>query len=147
MGKKHFCFFQTAKTGKRASNSRVKGSCANHYPIWPTPLLYKLLGWLHVQITRSHKLSPGEYDLRSPNRTKLAFSTANRSEGFNWLKTHPTIILIPHNQHIGHTWLIIAPYTVDLVIFLVFARRTNSPIQESRENYFHNNATKEKWKF
>ena len=32
MGKKHICFFQTAETGKRTSNSSVKGSGANHYP-------------------------------------------------------------------------------------------------------------------
>ena len=31
MGKKHFCFFQTAETGKRTPNSSVKGSGANHY--------------------------------------------------------------------------------------------------------------------
>ena len=36
MGKKHFCFFQTAETGNRASNSSVKGSGANHYPRAPT---------------------------------------------------------------------------------------------------------------
>ena len=32
MGKKHFCFFQTPKTGKRNPNSSVKGSGVNHYP-------------------------------------------------------------------------------------------------------------------
>ena len=32
MEKKHFYFFQTAKTGKRAPNSSVKGSGANHCP-------------------------------------------------------------------------------------------------------------------
>ena len=32
MEKKHFCFFQTAETGKRTQNSSVKGSCANHHP-------------------------------------------------------------------------------------------------------------------
>ena len=35
MGKKHFCFFQTAKGGNRAPNSGVKGSGANHYPRAP----------------------------------------------------------------------------------------------------------------
>ena len=35
MGKKHFCFFQTAETGSRTSNSDVKGSGANHYPRAP----------------------------------------------------------------------------------------------------------------
>ena len=35
MGKKHFCFFQTAETRNRAPNSGVKGSGANHYPKAP----------------------------------------------------------------------------------------------------------------
>ena len=35
MGKKHFCFFQTAGTGNRTPNSGVKGSGANHYPRAP----------------------------------------------------------------------------------------------------------------
>ena len=35
MGKKPFCFFQTAETGNRTLNSSVKGSGANHYPRAP----------------------------------------------------------------------------------------------------------------
>ena len=35
MGKKHFCFFQTAGTGNRTPNSGVKGSGANPYPRAP----------------------------------------------------------------------------------------------------------------
>ena len=31
MGKNYFCFFQTTKIGKRAPDSSVKGSGANHY--------------------------------------------------------------------------------------------------------------------
>ena len=34
---KHFCFFQTAETGKRTPNSSVKGSGTNHYPSSPPP--------------------------------------------------------------------------------------------------------------
>ena len=37
MGKKHFCFFQTAETGNRTPNSSVKGNGANHYPRAPAP--------------------------------------------------------------------------------------------------------------
>ena len=40
MGKKHFCFFQTAETGNRTPDSGVKGSGANHYP--RAPALQKL---------------------------------------------------------------------------------------------------------
>ena len=39
MGKKQFCFFQTAETGNRTPNSGVKGSGANHYPRAPAQLL------------------------------------------------------------------------------------------------------------
>ena len=35
MGKKQFCFFQAAETGKRTPNSSMKGSGANHYPRAP----------------------------------------------------------------------------------------------------------------
>ena len=35
MGKKQFCFFQTAETGSRTPDSGVKGSGANHYPRAP----------------------------------------------------------------------------------------------------------------
>ena len=35
MGKKPFCFFETAETGNRTPNSGVKGSGANHYPRAP----------------------------------------------------------------------------------------------------------------
>ena len=35
MGKKHFCFSQTAETGNRTPNSSVKGGGANHHPRAP----------------------------------------------------------------------------------------------------------------
>ena len=41
MGKKHFCFFQTAETGNRTPDSGVKGSGANHYPRAPALLAVK----------------------------------------------------------------------------------------------------------
>ena len=42
MGEKHFCFFQTAKTGNRTPNSSVKGSGANHHPRAPARRLSRL---------------------------------------------------------------------------------------------------------
>ena len=48
MGKKHFCFFQTAETGNRTPNSGVKGSGANHYPRAPALHTQKALHlWNH----------------------------------------------------------------------------------------------------
>ena len=44
MGKKQFCFFQTAETGNRTPDSGVKGSGANHYPRAPAhadPVLFQ----------------------------------------------------------------------------------------------------------
>ena len=43
MGKKHFCFFETAETGNRAPNSGVKGSGANHYPRAPAQLSLNII--------------------------------------------------------------------------------------------------------
>ena len=37
MGNEHFCFFQTAETGKWTPNSSVKSSGANHHPRAPAP--------------------------------------------------------------------------------------------------------------
>ena len=45
MGKKHFCFFETAETENRTPNSGVKGSGANHYPRTPAPLI---IVWWYV---------------------------------------------------------------------------------------------------
>ena len=42
MGKKQFCFFQTAETGNRTPDSGVKGSGANHYP--RAPAQFDLVG-------------------------------------------------------------------------------------------------------
>ena len=38
MGKKQFCFFQTAETGNRTPDSGVKGSGVNHYPRAPAQI-------------------------------------------------------------------------------------------------------------
>ena len=36
---------------------------------------------------------------------------------------------------------------MNIVDFVIFAKRTISPIQESCENYYSNSVTKEKWEF
>ena len=44
---------------------------------------------------------------------ELYILTFEKAEGrglFHRLKTYPTIMRIPHNQQLGHTWLIIIPY-------------------------------------
>ena len=63
MGKKQFCFFQTAETGNRTPDSGVKGSGANHYPRAPALDLNKWqalftarnqtkrIVWYHVAFT------------------------------------------------------------------------------------------------
>ena len=52
MGKKQFCFSQTAETGNRTPDSGVKGSGANHYPRAPALLPGC---WLLVKILSSRK--------------------------------------------------------------------------------------------
>ena len=48
MGKKHFCFFQTAETGNQTPNSGVKGSGASHNPRAPA--------CVHLRVWKSHVL-------------------------------------------------------------------------------------------
>ena len=54
MGKKHFCFLQTAETGNRTPDSSVKGSSANHYPRAPAQRRYTVLNFLNSALTWSH---------------------------------------------------------------------------------------------
>ena len=51
MGKKQFCFFQTAETGNRTPDSGVKGSGADHYPRAPAqmPIKRDAFGQQHDQ--------------------------------------------------------------------------------------------------
>ena len=51
MGKKHFCFFQTAETGKWTPISSVKGSGADHYPRAPAPIIFWSWDRILVQVT------------------------------------------------------------------------------------------------
>ena len=50
MGKKHFCFFQTAETGNRTPNSGVKGSGANHYPRAPAQKTFKVASGADISL-------------------------------------------------------------------------------------------------
>ena len=53
MGKKHFCFFQTAVIGKRTPNPIVKGSGANHHPGAPASCELRARMASHVQNIRA----------------------------------------------------------------------------------------------
>ena len=67
MGKKHFCFFQTAATGNRTPNSGVKGSGANHHPRAPAHFLtVKLFNWNFHPLELVH--SSSVFCLRPHNR-------------------------------------------------------------------------------
>ena len=48
MGKKQFCFFQTAETGNRTPDYGVKGSGANHYPRAPALAAFKTTEYSQV---------------------------------------------------------------------------------------------------
>ena len=66
MGKKHFCFFQTAETGNRTPNSGVKSSGANHNPRAPAQTGMKLMGShvieeRHIIIIDIYYMSNGSY--------------------------------------------------------------------------------------
>ena len=67
MGKKHFCFFETAEAGNRTPNSGVKGSGANHYPRAPA-LTWQRRGdmgycWDVNLLTRGPNLDTSESDV------------------------------------------------------------------------------------
>ena len=49
MGKKQFCFFQTAESGNRTPDSGVKGSGANHYPRAPALQPYATSPWTKAE--------------------------------------------------------------------------------------------------
>ena len=74
MGKKQFCFFQTAETGNRTPDSGVKGSGANHYPraparvvCWTDPANSRLQG----QITVAHRiLSKGSCQVKKIKKSE-----------------------------------------------------------------------------
>ena len=49
IGKKQFCFFQTAETGNRTPDSGVKGSGANHYPRAPARFIQSIYEmYMHI---------------------------------------------------------------------------------------------------
>ena len=53
MGKKHFCFLQTAETGNRTPNSGVKRSRANHYPMAPALSVVRRVGSFSIQWSKT----------------------------------------------------------------------------------------------
>ena len=55
MGKKQFCFFQTAETGNRTPVSGVKGSGANHYPRAPAPQVCGMLLSISLRMPLENK--------------------------------------------------------------------------------------------
>ena len=60
MGKKQFCFFQTAETGNRTPDSGVKGSGANHYPRAPAHFLKGVMSFLTgVNMPKKHFVAMG----------------------------------------------------------------------------------------
>ena len=69
MGKKHFCFFQTAETGNRTPDSSVKGSGANHYPIGPPPQIL-VVTW---KPARRPKTCNSYVIVRVANRARLLY--------------------------------------------------------------------------
>ena len=62
MGKKQFCFFQTAETGNRTPDSGVKGSGANHYPRAPAHVKSRSFWLLTLSCPYDHQW-PVNYDV------------------------------------------------------------------------------------
>ena len=90
MGKKHFCFFQTAETGNRTPNSGVKSSGANHYPRapalspgcntgWPGVICGVHPGRWGVQLWNS---STVRIQMKQKELTKTVMMISNRKKPF-----------------------------------------------------------------
>ena len=62
MGKKHFCFFQTAETGNRTPNSGVKGSGANRF-------LVENIIWIRLRSAIEKQVT--DYRGKCPNMSTL----------------------------------------------------------------------------
>ena len=75
MGKKQFCFFQTAETGNRTPDSGVKGSGANHYPRAPAPDGHKSI--LGIQMKQKYLTKDIYADFKLKNKLVSWFIQTN----------------------------------------------------------------------
>ena len=80
MGKKHFCFFQTAESGNRTPNPGVKGSGANHYPRAPAHFPTDTIRWINVDLHWSTVYDAG------PTLNQQRFSVLCRLFSVGWLQ-------------------------------------------------------------
>ena len=107
MGKKHFCFFQTAETGNRTPNSGVKGSGANHYPRahahLESNLWYSMVQWRPFFIlpsnTEIQMILVSFFHVGSGRKSNLLCSLVST---LNDRQCNLTCILSPrkHNDHL-----------------------------------------------
>ena len=81
MGKKQFCFFQTAETGNRTPDSGVKGSGANHYP--RAPAHQQLVG-LDISLDNNLKQV---VNIPTPGDNILDLMFTNNKPGLNKVST------------------------------------------------------------
>ena len=103
MGKKQFCFFQTAETGNRTPDSGVKGSGANHYP--RAPALFYGYG-----LSFSHGF-PDIMNIKVNNGNKSAifnFIELKLLRAYPYLKPH--ILFYSNGSAIWHGFPDINPY-------------------------------------
>ena len=101
MGKKHFCFFQTAEPGNQTPNSGVKGSGANHYHRAPALELLENDGWGPIKESRPNdSLTEHDFTTNDPYSPKVDFPsgrkrtrTATRGVSMSKLKGHAINVL------------------------------------------------------
>ena len=121
MGKKQFCFFQTAETGNRTPDSGVKGSGANHYPRAPALETYKEHKIWHD--SRSTLCSCFHYEEYFDNSIYYSWFplNTNRWQNFFLIRCvlqdvrliHWTSALFSHHTQMGNDCIL----SNDLVIF------------------------------
>ena len=98
MGKKQFCFFQTANTGNRTPNSGVKGSGANHYPRAPrtiekkcTAVMTLFLFFVHLKL---ELLTATLNDGNNAYLWKLFYQQIAFHKLFLWFYWHSVLFIV-----------------------------------------------------
>ena len=124
MGKKQFCFFQTAETGNRTPDSGVKGSGANHYP--RAPALKALESAVFSMAMYTIKTSKSPYWTKWRNHNYTLLINIVILFYFNQVKQQPMIYDILYSKYLIN-WEILFSYFRQ-TIHLPLARTMQPPL-------------------
>ena len=98
MGKKQFCFFQTAETGNRTPDSGVKGSGANHYPRAPALVIIKIALLKKNENSRILNVVKSPKIRNSLNTRKVTYAKITICTVFCWPSINPLKIFFSNRS-------------------------------------------------